>query len=88
MNRPSKILAVALMAAAAPWLVVPAAAAPMSQSMGLRNAVAPSVETVRYRQGWRGGYSVGGFVGAGIGLDLAAGALAGGILGGTGPYGY
>ena len=92
MNRSSKILAVALMAAAAPWLVAPAVAAPISQSMGLQNAVAPSVETVQYRRGWRGGYRGGyrggGFGGAGIGLGLAAGALAGGILGATGPYGY
>jgi hypothetical protein len=56
MNRWSKILAVALMAAAAPWLITPAAAAPLSQSMGLQNAVARSVETVRYRRGWHGGY--------------------------------
>jgi BA14K-like protein len=89
MNRSSKILAVALMAAAAPWLVAPAAAAPMSQSLGLQNAVAPSVETVQYRRGWGGGYR-GGYRGGGlgIGLGLAAGALVGGILGATGPYGY
>jgi hypothetical protein len=84
MNRSSKILAVALMAAAAPWLVAPAAAAPMSQSLGLQNAVAPSVETVQYHRGWGRGYRGGGL---GIGLGLAAGALAGGILG-AGPYGY
>jgi hypothetical protein len=89
MNRSSKILAVALMAAAASWLVAPAAAAPMSQSLGLQNAVAPSVETVQYRRGWGGGYR-GGYRGGGlgIGLGLAAGALVGGILGATGPYGY
>jgi len=89
MNRSSKILAVALMAAAAPWLVAPAPAAPMSQSLALQNAVAPLVETVQYRRGWGGGYR-GGYRGGGlgIGLGLAAGALAGGILGATGPYGY
>jgi hypothetical protein len=56
MNRSSKILAVALMAAAAPWLVTAATATPLSQSMGLQNAVAPSVETVHYSRGWHGGY--------------------------------
>ena len=56
MNKSSKILGVALMAAAAPWLVTAATATPLSQSMGLQNAVAPSVETVQYRWGWRGGY--------------------------------
>ena len=89
MNRSSEILLAAALVAAAPWLVAPAAAVPISQSMGLRNAVAPSVETVQYRRGWGGGYyRGGGFGGAGIGLGLAAGALAGGILGATGPYGY
>ena len=79
MNGSSKIIAAALMAAAAPWLVAPAAALPISSSLGLHNAVAPSVETVRYRGR--------GLVGAGIGL--AAGAIIGGaILGATQPYGY
>jgi hypothetical protein len=82
----SNILAVAL-AAAAPWLVAPAAAAPMTSSLGLQSAVAPSVETVQYRRGWRGGYRGGG-IGGGV-LGLAAGAIIGGaILGATQPYGY
>jgi len=86
MNRSSKIFAVALMAAAAPWLVAPVAAAPLSSPLGLRNAATPSVETVQYRRGWSGGYR-GGFRGAGPGF--AAGAIIGGaILGATQPYGY
>jgi BA14K-like protein len=85
MNRSSKILAAGLMAAAAPWLVAPAAAAPMSSPLGLQNAVAPSVETVQYRRGWRGGRSGG----VGVGLGVAAGAIVGGaIIGATQPYGY
>jgi hypothetical protein len=47
MKRSSKIFAVALIATA-PWFVAAAPAAPISQSMGLQNAVAPSVETVQY----------------------------------------
>jgi hypothetical protein len=93
MNISIKILAAALMASAAPWFVVPAAAAPMSSPLELRNAVAPSIETVQYRRGWRGGYRNGGFVGGGLGLAGAgiglAGAIVGGaIIGATRPYGY
>ena len=89
MNISSKILAAALMAAAAPWLVVPAAAAPISSSLGLQNAAAPSVEMVQYRRGWRGAYRGGRSGGAGLGLGLAAGAIVGGaIIGATQPYGY
>src|ERR1700722_4162425 len=90
----TKILAAALMAAAAPWLVAPAAAAPMSSPLGLQNALAPSIETVQYRRGWRGGYyRHGGPVGAGLGLAGAglglAGAIVGGaIVGATRPFGY
>ena len=88
MNISSKILAAALMAAAAPWLVAPAAAAPISL-LGLQNAAAPSVETVQYRRSWRGGYRNGISGGAGVGLGLAAGAIVGGaIIGATQPYGY
>jgi hypothetical protein len=75
------------MTAAAPWLGAPAVAAPISSPPGLQNAVTPSVETVQYRRGWRGGYRGGGFGGAGLGL--AAGAIIGGaIVGATRPYGY
>lgn len=86
MNLSPKMFAVALMAAA-PWLVAPAAAAPISSPLGLQNAVTPSAETVQYRRGWRGGSRRGGF--GGVGLGLAAGAIIGGaIVGATRPYGY
>ena len=98
MTNSSRILAVALMAATAPWLIAPAAAAPLSSSLGLHNAVTPSTETVQYRRGWRGGYYRGGYyhnggiVGAGLGLAGAGIGLAGAIVGGalvgaTHPYG-
>ncbi len=55
MNRSSKILTAALMTAPAlPWIGTPAAATPLSQSMGLQNAAVPSVETVYYHRGWYG----------------------------------
>jgi hypothetical protein len=79
---PSKIIAVALMAAAAPWLGSPAAALPVSSPLALQSAMPSSFEAVRYRGR--------GYVGAGIGL--AAGAIIGGaILNATQPrgsYGY
>jgi hypothetical protein len=79
MNMPSKFIAVALMAAAAPWLGSPATALPIGSPLALHNAVAPSAELVRYRGR--------GLLGAGIGL--AAGAIIGGaILGATQPFGY
>ena len=88
MNVSSRIFAVALMAAAAPWLIAPVAASPMSSPLGLRNAAAPSVETVQYRRAWRGGYRGGGLVGAGVGLGLGLAAGVGGaIIGATQPYG-
>jgi hypothetical protein len=90
MNVSSKLFSVALMCAAAPWLVAPVAAGPMPASLGLRNAVAASVETVQYRHAWRGGYRGGrgiGAAGIGLGLGLAAG-VGGAIIGATQPYGY
>ena len=79
MNTSSKVIAVALMAAAAPWLGSPAAALPVSSPLALQSAVPSSVETVRNRGR--------GYVGAGIGL--AAGAIIGGaILNATQPRGY
>jgi hypothetical protein len=82
MNTPSRIIAVALMAAAAPWLGSSASALPVSSPLALQNAVPSSLETVRNRGR--------GYVGAGIGL--AAGAIIGGaILNATQPrgsYGY
>ena len=79
MHTSSKIIAVALMTAAAPWFVSTASALPVSSSLGLPTAVAPPYEAVRYRGR--------GYVGAGIGL--AAGAIIGGaILNATQPRGY
>lgn len=80
MHTPSKIIAVALITAAAPWLGSPAAALPVSSPLALQAAVPSSLETVGYRGR--------GYVGAGIGL--AAGAIIGGaILNATQPrYGY
>jgi hypothetical protein len=91
MNASPKVLAVALAVAAAPWLVAPAAAAPLSAPLALQNAAAPSVETVQYRRGWRGGYRGGyrgrGFGGVGLGLGIA-GAIVGGAIIASQPYGY
>jgi BA14K-like protein len=88
----TKIVAAALMAAAALWVAQPAVAAPMSSSLGLQNAVSPLSETVQYRRGWNGGYRGGYYRGGGFGgagLGLAAGAIIGGaIVGATQPYGY
>jgi hypothetical protein len=87
-----KIVAAALMAAAALWVAQPAAAAPMSSSLGLQNAVSPFSESMQYRRGWGGGYRGGYYRGGGFGgagLGLAAGAIIGGaIIGATQPYGY
>jgi BA14K-like protein len=89
MNRSTGIVAAALMAAAASWLVAPAAAGPMPSSLGLHNAAPSSIEAVQYRRGWRGGYRGGGFVGAGVGLGLGiAAGVVGGAIAATQPYGY
>ncbi len=86
MNRSVGIVVAAAMATAAPWLVAPAAAAPISSLTGLQNAMAPSVETVRYYR--HGGYRGRGI--GGLGLGLGAGALIGGAIFGApyGRYGY
>jgi hypothetical protein len=88
----TKIVAAALMAAAALWVAQPAAGAPMSSSLGLQNAVSPLSKSVQYRRGWGGGYRGGYYRGGGFGgagLGLAAGAIIGGaIIGATQPYGY
>jgi BA14K-like protein len=76
----SKILAAALISATAPWVVSPAAAAPIASPLALQDALAPSVETVQYRRNWRRG---------GAGVGLAAGAIIGGAIIGAGrSYGY
>jgi hypothetical protein len=83
----SKIFAVALTGAAAALFGGPVAAAPISSPLAMQNAVTPSLDTVQYRRGYRGGYRGRGFGGAGLGI--AAGALIGGaIIGATQPYGY
>ena len=96
----SKALAVALMATATPLLALSATAAPMSSPLMLRDAVAPSAETVQFRQGARGGQAGGfrggrvagsrggGFGGPAIGLGIAGAVVGGALLGATQPYGY
>lgn len=87
MNGSSKIIAAALVAAAAPWLVAaPAAALPVSSPMALQNAAVSSVEAVQYRRGWRS---------RNVGPGIVAGAVIGGLIAGAtrpaygyGPYGY
>jgi BA14K-like protein len=87
MNKSSKILSGALMTAATLWIVAPAAAAPISSPLGLQNAVAPPIETVRYRGGRRGHYRGGRY--GGVGLGLVAGAIiSGAIIAAQQPYGY
>ena len=78
MNMSSRILAAALMTAAAPWFLAPAAAVPVAPLAGLQHALAPPAETVR----WRGGRGVG------IGAGFVAGAIIGGAIAGSRPYGY
>lgn len=89
MTVPSRFLATALLVAAGPLLSSPAAAGPLSSPLALKDAIAPTVETVQYRRGW-GGYRGGwGYRrGAGIGLGIAAGALLGGAIIASQPYGY
>jgi hypothetical protein len=82
MNMSSKAIALALMVAAAPWLVVPAGALPISSLAGSQDAAAAPVETVQYRRGWGGGRGVG------IGAGFVAGAIIGGAIAGSRPYGY
>ena len=86
------ILATALLAAT-PWVVAPAAAAPISSSMGLQDVVESPIQTVQHR--WRGGYR-GGYRGyRGYGSGFATGLIIGGAIGGAPyysgypyPYGY
>jgi hypothetical protein len=87
MNALPRSLAVAVMAAAAPWLVAPAAAAPTSSPLALHSAVGSSVEVVQYRRGFRRGYRGRGFGGVGVGLGIA-GAIVGGAIIASQPRGY
>jgi hypothetical protein len=80
MNKSSKIIAVAVMAAAMPLLVAEAGAAPLSSPLGLKNMASSPVQTVQYRRGWRrGGYA---------GPAIAGAIIGGAIIGATRPYGY
>lgn len=83
MNKSSKTMLLALIVAATPWLVAPVTAAPITSPLMLRSAVAPSVETVRYRHGYYGGGA-----GAAIGAGIAGALIGGAIIGATQPYGY
>jgi BA14K-like protein len=94
----SKVLAVMLMTAAAPLLVVPATAAPISSPVVLRDAVAPAAETVQFRGGRAGGFRGGrvggfgggyrgrGFGGPALGVGIGAAVIGGALL--AQPYGY
>ncbi len=72
-------------------------AAPLSSPLALRDAIAPTVETVGWRGGgFRGGWG-GGFRGGwggryggwgGVGVGIAAGALIGGAIASSPYYGY
>jgi hypothetical protein len=80
MNRSSKLIVAAAMAAAMPLLVAPAGAAPLSSPLALKNAAASPVETVQFRRGWgRGGW---------VGPAIAGAIIGGAIIGATQPYGY
>jgi hypothetical protein len=99
MNRPSKALAVALLAATASWFASPAGAVPLGSSLSAQqDAASAGVQTVAWRGGGRGfggggfggGWRGGGWHGGGWG-GAAAGLAAGAIIGGaiaSGPYGY
>jgi hypothetical protein len=96
MNRPSKALAVALLAATALWFAGPAGAVPLGSSLSLQDAAGAGVQTVAWRGGggrgfgggWHGGggWRGGGWGGAAAGL--AAGAIIGGAVASQPWYGY
>ena len=81
MNVCSKIVAVALMAATAPWFAAPAGAMPVASLAVTQDAAAPPVEAVRY-------YRHGGWYGGGAGAGFVAGALIGGAIASSRGYGY
>jgi hypothetical protein len=84
MNLPSKVLAVAVLAATAPWFAGSAGAAPLGAPLALQNAAGSAVQTVQWRgrwggRGWWGGPAAG----------FAAGAIIGGAVAASQPwYGY
>ncbi len=80
MNKSSRTMLFALMAATAPWFVAPVTAAPITSPLMLRSAVVPSVQPVWYRRGYGG---------AAVGLGIAGALIGGAIIGAaTQPYGY
>jgi hypothetical protein len=87
MRFPSKTLAALLVAGSLPLMPGPVAAAPLSQSMGLKNADVSAIDQVQWRRGWRGGHRRGGgrWVGPAIG-GFVAGAIVGGALSGPRDY--
>jgi hypothetical protein len=93
MNVPSKILAVALLAATPAWFAGSAAAEPIGASLGLHGTPDATVQTVAWRggfggRGW-GGHGWGGRGWWGGGAALAAGAIIGGAVAASQPwYGY
>lgn len=85
MNILSRHLIATLVVAVTPWLAVPTHAATIASPLMLKNAVAPAVETVQYRRGWRGR----GYGGPAVGLGIAGALIGGAIIGATQqPYGY
>jgi hypothetical protein len=83
MNLPSKVLAVAVLAATAPWFAGSAGAAPLGAPLALQNAAGSAVQTVQWRGGW-GGRGWWGGPAAGF----AAGAIIGGAVAASPWYGY
>jgi hypothetical protein len=89
MNISPKVIAVALMATAAPWFAAPAGAVPVAPLAGLQDAAAAPVESVQYRRGggWHGGGGWHRGRGVGVGAGFVAGALIGGAIAGSQAYG-
>jgi hypothetical protein len=75
MTLPIKTLAAALIAAAIPLVAGPATAAPLSQSLALRNADIGTIEQVQYRR-WDGYYAYGAAPGAYYAYGAAPGYVA------------
>jgi hypothetical protein len=89
MNMPAKLFAVALLAAGACSLAVPAGAAPITAPLSLQNAAMSSVETVQWRRrgwGWGPGIAAGLIIGGAIAASQYPYGY--GYYGGGYPYGY
>ena len=86
--RLSRTLATALVAGSIPLFAGAATAAPLNQSMALKNAEVSAVEQVQFRRrGWRSGRWIGPAVG-GFAAGVAIGALANPGYYGDGYYAY